>query len=370
MTHVHPSSLSDADLLSITRRAAAHERDATARLVALLAEVDARRLYLSESCSSMFVFCTRTLHMSEHAAYARIEAARAARRFPTILDRLADGRLTLTTVGLLAPISPARHPDRSTEAPAVPRALAGPPRRSIVAALAPRRYWLRVTIDEETQRKLERARDLLRHQIPDGDTAALLDRALTLLVTKAERTKFAATTRKGSHRPAAPLGASRRATAPAGASHPAAPPHPRPRRIPGAIRRAVWARDQGCCAFVVPAGRCGETGFLEFHHVVPFATGGASTIENLELRCRAHNGYEAELAGLARQPAESTRSGPSSAGRPLGQLCNWVTGWDRGSRGAGARWSDETRATAPSPTPRSSPGPVIARAPSSGGNSL
>jgi hypothetical protein len=159
--------------------------------------------------------------------------------------------------------------------------------------LAPRRYALRITISEETQRKLERARALLRHQIPGGDLAVVIDRALTLLVADAERTKFAATKRTHeNHRQA--RSSSRRS-----------------RRIPNAIRRAVWSRDQGRCAFASEAGRCGETAFVEFHHIVPFATGGASTIENLELRCRAHNQYEAERAGLGLWSAEVTRSGPS-----------------------------------------------------------
>src|SRR5258705_1949179 len=95
--------LSDTDLLSAVTHAAAEERAATASLIALLAEVDARRLYLGEGCASLFTFCTQVLHLSEHAAYGRIEAARCARRFPEILDRLAEGSVTLTTIGLLAP---------------------------------------------------------------------------------------------------------------------------------------------------------------------------------------------------------------------------------------------------------------------------
>src|ERR687898_1301035 len=89
---------SDRELLSGVSRLAASEREATARLVASLAEVDARRLYLSEGCSSLFTYCTQVLHLSEHAAYARIEAARAGRRFPLIMERLIDGSLTLTSV--------------------------------------------------------------------------------------------------------------------------------------------------------------------------------------------------------------------------------------------------------------------------------
>jgi hypothetical protein len=54
-----------------------------------------------------------------------------------------------------------------------------------------------------------------------------------------------------------------------------------------------------------------KSSFLEFDHVVPFAAGGPSTLENLELRCRAHNAYEAERAGLKLWRPEPTRSGPS-----------------------------------------------------------
>jgi len=64
---------------------------------------------------------------------------------------------------------------------------------------------------------------------------------------------------------------------------------------PGGRQARRWTRDEGRCAFAGAEGRCPETGFLEFHHVVPFAAGGATTIENLQLRCRSHNAHEAEL---------------------------------------------------------------------------
>ena len=57
------------------------------------------------------------------------------------------------------------------------------------------------------------------------------------------------------------------------------------RYIAAAVRRTVWRRDNGRCAFVGSHGRCTATAFLEFHHKVPFATGGESTVENVELRC-------------------------------------------------------------------------------------
>jgi hypothetical protein len=78
-------------------------KHATVELLRLLAELDARRLYLGEGCSSLFSYCTQVLHLSEHAAYHRIEAARAARQFPVVLELLAEGALTLTNLALLRP---------------------------------------------------------------------------------------------------------------------------------------------------------------------------------------------------------------------------------------------------------------------------
>ena len=84
--------LSNEQLLANLKRCAESERHATARLIAILAELDARRLYLAQGCSSLFTYCTQVLHLSAHAAYGRIEAARAGRRFPIVLELLADAR--------------------------------------------------------------------------------------------------------------------------------------------------------------------------------------------------------------------------------------------------------------------------------------
>ena len=102
--------MSDDELLVEVGRLAVHERQATAHLIASLAELDARRLYLGQGCSSLFTYCTQVLRLSEHAAYGRIEAARAARRFPVVLELLANGSVNLTAIGLLAPhLTPANH---------------------------------------------------------------------------------------------------------------------------------------------------------------------------------------------------------------------------------------------------------------------
>jgi hypothetical protein len=74
-----------------------------ADLLAHLGEVDARRLFLDEGCPSMFVYCVRALHFAEGVAYKPIQAARAARAHPEVLEALRKGDLHLTAVSLLAP---------------------------------------------------------------------------------------------------------------------------------------------------------------------------------------------------------------------------------------------------------------------------
>src|SRR6059036_331434 len=96
------SHLSDHTLLQDLAALVAQDRATTAALLAHLAEVDARKLYLPAAYPSMFAYCVHELRLSEDAAYKRIQAARAARRFPAIFELLANGRLHLSAVGLVA----------------------------------------------------------------------------------------------------------------------------------------------------------------------------------------------------------------------------------------------------------------------------
>ncbi|MBI3998049.1 MAG: HNH endonuclease [Armatimonadetes bacterium] len=205
-------------------------------------------------------------------------------------------------VGAQGTPSPSRDDDTHASMPAVPPstmpAPAMPPaRRAVVSPLAPERYRVQFTASAELHAKLREAQALLRHQIPDGDLEQIFDRALEALLATLHKQKLAATDRPREKRRQA--------------SRAAPPSSPRSRHIPAAVRRTVWARDDGRCAFVSSTGqRCTEEGFLEFHHVVPYARGGPSTVENLELRCRAHNGYEAERH-FGRWGTAATREDPA-----------------------------------------------------------
>jgi 5-methylcytosine-specific restriction endonuclease McrA len=305
----------------------------------------------------MFAYCVQQLHFSEEVAYKRIRAARTARRFPAILPAVAEGRLHLTAVVLLAPclssenadelLAAATHRSKSeieallarrfprpdlptrvqamaptlTAVPAAPELVgargseldldpvqnrrseldpdpvAPPEPRPRVAPLSPERYGLQLTMGKSLHDKLRYAQALLSHRVAPGEVAEVLELALDALIAQLEKQKFAATSR-----PRAPHGP------------------PRGRHIPAEVKRQVWKRDQGRCTFVSASGRrCDARRFLEYDHIEPVARGGKSTFENLRLRCRAHNQYEAECefgAGFMHEIRERARGAHGATSPP------------------------------------------------------
>ena len=107
----HLKTLADDELLRRLAALLAASRHSEADLLAHIGEVDARRLYVRQAASSMFVYCTERLHLSEAEACLRIAAARAAREHPVILEMLADGRLHLSAIARLAPHLTAENRD-------------------------------------------------------------------------------------------------------------------------------------------------------------------------------------------------------------------------------------------------------------------
>jgi 5-methylcytosine-specific restriction endonuclease McrA len=349
-----------------------HDRVTTAAILAHIAEVDARRLYAPAGYPSMHAYCVGELRLSEDAASKRIQAARAARQFPALLDALADGRLHLTAVCLLAPhltvenvegLMVAATHRRKAEieellARLFPRlelpAMVGAPAMvgSIPAVIpehapahvgdvlhqhapghvedvrpdckaAPESFLLNLTIGKSTRDKLRYAQDLLSHAVPSGDVAQVLDRALDALIVELEKRKLGAGTRlrpklgpatpsvRRLHTP--PVGERSVVTSMVARSRPTT----RNRYVPARVRRAVWERDGGQCTFVGASGhRCESRRFLEFDHVDPVARGGRASVEGMRLRCRAHNQYEAERifgAGFMSEKRHEARGAAAEA---------------------------------------------------------
>jgi len=81
---------------------AAKEKEATAELLAHIAEFDERKLFLPEAYPSMLDYCIKELRLSEEAAKKRIWVARAGRGCPGVFEALASGRMHLAGLVVLA----------------------------------------------------------------------------------------------------------------------------------------------------------------------------------------------------------------------------------------------------------------------------
>lgn len=308
--------LDDTSLLVQLKALASKDSALSAELLAHVGEVDARKLYLEHACSSMFTYCVERLNFSEGEAYKRIYAARAARKHPLIFELVASGALHVSGITVLAPeLTDDNHRELLAQAsfkskraieelvrarapkPDVPeliRKLPGPPEPSlfsgevkgsippapkpppppIVAPLAEDRFKLQLTVSRRLKEKIDTAKALLRHRIPHGNLEDVLDVAIDELLAALMKKKFALTAKPKSE---------------------TAPAENRTRYIPAAVRRAVAKRDALQCSFISADGhRCTERAFLELDHKAPFGKGGEHSVENLRLRCRAHNAHHAE----------------------------------------------------------------------------
>jgi len=313
---------------------AAAERESQSKLLVDIAEIDARKVYREAGYDSIHSFCVQELRLSEKAAFHRIWVSRVAWKFPCVLSALADCRLHMSAVSMLATYltdenseelvascanrskseisewiaerfprqnlfvatiaEPQRElmPSDSTETIEESQGLTPiqhPPEGvggaivDVSRATLVERFPLKVGLRRETHEKLRHAQDLLGHVVPAGDAAEVLDRALDVLIRKLEKRKYAVTDR--------PRRSHYRSDA--------------RRLIPADVRRAVLRRDGGRCAFIAESGkRCLSRRRLEFDHVQPLAQGGTSTVSNVRLLCRVHNQLMAEQA-LGREFVES-----------------------------------------------------------------
>jgi hypothetical protein len=270
------------------------DEELVARLIVHLIEVEDRALDKRSACSSMWEFCTERLKMSEGEASRRLNAARLVRKFPSVLGRIERGEVHLSALRQLRPylneenvdtvLDEAKGKTRSqldemiarrfprpnaltVEIPIVASmttATAGatpppPPAGSCPARIEPLSatgVLVQMTMTAEGYIDLKRAKELLGHSIPDGDTVKVIERALRTLVEDLERDRRAKTSR------------------PQASGRPSKPGH-----IPAATRRGR---------------RCECRTRVELDHIQPRALGGGDDASNLRARCRSHNLHAAE----------------------------------------------------------------------------
>jgi hypothetical protein len=172
-------------------------------------------------------------------------------------------------------------PGTALDGPPAPSSGAAPPSLRapvpVVEPLSPSRYKIQFTAGEELHNDLERLRALLRSEVPDGDLAAIVGKAVRELRRRLEARRFAQTSA-----PRKTLAATNTA--------------PSSRHVPAAVRRSVYRRDRSQCCFVDAEGlRCPERHQVAYHHRDAFGKGGGHEYENVWLLCEAHNRYLAEI---------------------------------------------------------------------------
>ena len=289
------TSLSDEELVSQIASLCLEGRRLVARLIVHLIEIEDRALDKKSACSSMWAFCTERLQMSEGETSRRLDAAKLVRRFPSVLGRLERGGIHLSALRQLGPYLKEENVDAvldeakgktrtqldemiarrfprpnaptveipvvasmtTATAVATPRLLASAPAR--IEPLSATGVLVQMTLSAEGYADLKRAKELLGHCIPDGDTVKVIERALRTLVEDLEKDRRAKTSR------------------PRASVRPSKPGH-----IPAATRREVFARDGEQCTYADSEGRrCQCRTRLELDHSQPRALGGSDDASNL-----------------------------------------------------------------------------------------
>jgi hypothetical protein len=293
-----------------------HRRNRKRAPTHLAALIPRPSVYAAKGYGSLFAYCTEALLLSEDAACNRIAAAKTCRRFPAILESLASGGIPLTSIRILHPHLTAENceavlakasgrsrreiealvaelaprPDAATSVRKLPAPTVTPlsPIPVTTAAEPPGALPRPVHHGQGGPREFPAAADFAPARDPDGDAGVIVERALALLLLKVESAKVGATKDP-------------RAIRPGTDGTPSVSRH-----VATHDKRTAWNRDDAQRAFVSREGhRCTERAFLEFHHVHAYALGGPSTADNISLRCRRHNQYEAELA-FGPRPAPPT----------------------------------------------------------------
>ncbi|MEO5988287.1 MAG: hypothetical protein ABIU54_00280 [Candidatus Eisenbacteria bacterium] len=315
-----------------------------AELLACMGVIESRQVHVAAGYPSMHAYCVGVFHMSGDEAFKRIRSARAARRFPILLQAVADGRIHLTAITILAKhLTPANVTDlveasthrtklqiRLLIAQRFPLADVPTSRREVSTSCS----VLVPTLEPAAPQSSDHAGYLIdvntskESQVPEPVGVAVSRRPVVLPIDLHQfvtplsptRVELRCTISHEAHDDLRAIQALLGHAAPGidvvrvveralREMHArlekqkfAATECPRAskgvstgRYIPNQVRREVRDRDGGQCTFVgSKEHRCEARTLLEFDHVRPVSCGGKSTTQNLSLRCHAHNQHEAE----------------------------------------------------------------------------
>jgi hypothetical protein len=262
--------LTDTCLLADTKILVQRERALLSEILHHLREIERRRLFAPHS--SITEYAIRELLYSEDQAYFRISAMRMMVDLPAIQPQIEAGQINLTQISLAktlfkseahkgTPLDAAQKIKvferiaglSKNKTQKILASYSGEPARTpdSIKGIGMGRNLVTAEFRDETLNKMRKLRGLLAHVDPNLSINDLFDRACDLAIERLN--------------PARPI--QRKVS----------------QQTRAAVRRAVWARDGGACT------RCSSSFAIEEDHVVPKSMGGAYTLENIRLLCRACN---------------------------------------------------------------------------------
>jgi hypothetical protein len=243
-----------------------------------LKEIDDRKLFAKWSYSSLYDYCQTELKYSGGSAHRRIASMKLLREVPSFESKLKDGTVNATTLSqvhgffvqekrqlgktysiekkaeLLKQIEDKSEKQTERLLATLSPQLAKP---EMQRAINSEETEIRFTADKALMEKLTRLKDLMGHQTKTY--AELFEKLADIALKK--------------HDPMEKK------------SSPVPEMESLTRHIPAKVKTAVWQRDGGKC--IHPG--CNSSFGLQYEHVIPFAKGGKSSLENLKLLCPAHN---------------------------------------------------------------------------------
>jgi 5-methylcytosine-specific restriction endonuclease McrA len=314
-------SKSNPELLSTLKLQVENERKLLMEILYSLQEVEARNLHLEMGYPDLYTFAMKELSYSSGAAYRRISAMRLLKSVPEIASKLESGELGLENASQAQ--SYFRKEDQARREQGLEK-LSLNEKREVVSellnkstreglrllterapdittpaeklkALPDQKTMIQFVASSELMDKLEELKHLLAHQNFEGRMDILIEKLADIALKKLRPASSPAPGMIATGRKVAT-----RSQTDALKLNPMRTKKLRSRYIPAQIRKQVLLRDQSGCTYQDPkTGRvCGARHGLQLDHLTPFSWGGEHSVDNLALRCGAHNRFRAEQMRL------------------------------------------------------------------------
>jgi dsDNA-binding SOS-regulon protein len=267
-------------------------------MLEVLQKIDTGHRYRILGYKSLYQYAVIALKLSESRAYSFILVSRKAAQIDKLKDAFKKNEITLSKAKRISSVINSQNAEewldraKKLSQRMLERAVVKVnPQMGIQEGtrfIAENTLELKIAITPQTERRLKRAQDLLCQKKNRAvNLEETLREMLTLFldkndpVVKASRVlKTAKTTNKSQstvNSNSKKEALSERTT------------------LQSSLKHQLFLRDQGRCQErdpLSPEGICGDSRWIDSHHIVRVHEGGLNTLENLVLLCRAHHQIE------------------------------------------------------------------------------